>query len=175
MTSFFTSTYFSKISSTTCEIRVMRFSSLSCVSFFTIPCKIVSSPMTLTTSFYRGTNRCVRVFCFSISCSISLYDYLFTRMTAMHSDGGIVLIFLVAFYSFSYAFLNLSSMTFIFGSSINFVQSYVISSHNFTHSLSKLLMLPTEVMVVLSLCSFSLGGVPGVVCTSNSLILVLNP
>jgi hypothetical protein len=174
-TSFFNSTSFSKISSTTYAIRVMSFSSLSCVALFTIPCAATNSPMTMSASSYRGTNHCARVFCSSLICSISFYDCIFTEMVVMHSDCCGVLIFSVAFCAFSCEFLNVSSMTTIVGSLVNFFQRCVLYFHKFMHSSSRLLIFSTEVMVFLSLSSFSSGGVPGIVCTLNSLILVWKP
>jgi hypothetical protein len=98
----------------------------------------------------------------------------FVLVAAMCLDDGIILILPVSFYAFSYAFLNLSSMNFISRSSVNFVQSCVLSLHNFTDSSYRLLIIATEVKVVLSLYSFSSSGVPRVVCTLNSLIMAWN-
>jgi hypothetical protein len=120
-TSLLTSAYFSKSSSTTCIVKVVSFSSLSCDDFFTMPCATTNDPMTVSDLSYRGTNLYTRVSCSSLSCFILLYDYMFSKMASMHSNGGNVFIFSMAFCTLSYAFLNLSSMAFIARSSVNFV------------------------------------------------------
>jgi hypothetical protein len=82
-TSFFTSTSFSKISSTTCVVNVVSFSSLYFSPFFIMPCTTANAPMTLSDSSCRGTNHYAILFFFSLNFSIWLYDYLFSRMDVL--------------------------------------------------------------------------------------------
>jgi hypothetical protein len=175
MTSFLTFDSCSKISSTTGTIKVVSFSSFLFATFFIVLFTDTNSPITLSASSCSGTNYCWRILCCSLIWFISVYDFLLTRMATMCSYGGGVLMFSEAFYTFSYASLNLASMFFIYGSSIIFIQNYMFSSHSFVHSSYKLLILSTEVIVVLSLCSFSSFGVLGVVHDFKSLILMQNP
>jgi hypothetical protein len=170
MTSFITYYSCSKVSSMTCVVMVASLFLLSCFAFFTLSCATTNSPITLSYLSY-GTNRCWRIFCWSLIFSISMYDFLCAKMVAMHSTGSNVLMFSEAFYSFSRTSLNLASTTFISGSSIGFVQIYTLSSHNFVHS-SRVLILATVVIEVLSLCAFSSSGVPSVVHNSKSSIIV---
>jgi hypothetical protein len=161
-TSFLTSSSCSKISSTICIVRVMSFSSMSCASFFNFPSATTNSPITLSASSYNGANRCWRIFYWSLIFSISLYECLCAKMVVMHSAGGSILMFFEAFCTFSCASLNIASIAFIYGSSINFFHICVLSSYSFLHSSSNFLIFSTMVILFLSICSFSSGGVPSV-------------
>jgi hypothetical protein len=167
-TSFLTSPFCSKISSTTYAVKVMSFSSLSCAACFTVLCATANSPITVSASSYNSTNHCWRTFCCSLICFIPVYDCLLARMAFMRSTGGSVLMFSETFCAFSYASLNLASTAFISRSSIKFVQIFVLSSHSFAHSSCRVLILATAIIAVLSLCAFSSGGVPGVSHDSKS-------
>jgi hypothetical protein len=174
-TSLLNSASCSQISSRTYAFKVMTFSSLSCVSSFTMLCIASNSPIFLSALFRSSTNHCWRIFNCSFIWSISLHDFLISIMDSIRSVGGNILMYSKAFCAFSYASLNLASKAFIFGSSIIFVQICALSSHIFVHFSSSLLILDTKVIVVLSLSAFSFGGVPGVVRDSKSSILVRNP
>jgi hypothetical protein len=165
----------SKISPMTYVVRVISFSSLSCIVCFILPCEAANSPMTLISSSCNETKHCWRILCWSLIFSISLYDFLCANMVVMHSVGGNILMFSKAFCFFSCALINLSSKTFISRSSIRFVQICALSSHSFAHSSSSLLIFSTAVIVVLFLYSLSYGGVPDMVCNSKYSILVQKP
>jgi hypothetical protein len=121
-------------------------------------------PIILSASSYRGSNRCAIVFYYALNFSISLYNFLFTRMSIMqYSTGGRVFMISLAFCAFSCTLLTLSPISFNSGFTISYVQICMLSSHSLAHSSPRHLMLATEVMDVVSLCSFSLVGVNGVV------------
>jgi hypothetical protein len=114
-TSFVTYSFFQKISSMTCTVRVMSFSSVLCTAYFFIPCVVVDSPITLSASFCRGSNFSTIFFYSSHICSILLYLYLFSRMDIIYSTCGRVLMLSLVFWAWSCALLIPSLISFISG------------------------------------------------------------
>jgi hypothetical protein len=140
-----------------------------------MPYVTTNHPIILSDLSYRGSIHCAIGLCSTLIFSISLYNYLVARMVIMHSTSGRVFMLSLDLCAFSCELFILSLITFSYGFTISCVQIHVFSSHSLAHSSSRLLMLVTEVMVCLSLCSFSSVGVPSVVHTSNSPILLWNP
>jgi hypothetical protein len=92
-------------------------------------------------------------------------------MIVIHSTCGRVFMLSEYFYTFSYASLNLVSMTFIYVSSTRLVQIYALSSEIFFHSSSILLIFSIIVIISLSLPDLSYSTM----CDCKSSILVWNP
>jgi hypothetical protein len=88
----------------------------------------------------------------------------------MHSTGGKVFILLLDLCAFSCTLLTLFSISFISRFTVSYAKIYVLYSHILMHSSSRLFKFCTEVVSIMALCSYSTGGVPGVVHASNSLI-----
>lgn len=127
-TSFSTVSSISKISSPPCVVKIVSFSYASWLAYFTFPCVVGISPITLTASSCNGPKRCWRILCWSLICSTSRYDCLCVEITFIRSVGGSVVTLSEAYRAFSCASRNSASTTFISGSSTKFVQICALSS-----------------------------------------------
>jgi hypothetical protein len=175
MTFIVTYSYVPKIPSTTCVVKVVSFSSVSCIACFTFPYATANSPITLSDSSCSSPNHYWRIFYWSCIFLISSYDYLCAKMVVIHSTCGRVFMLFESFCVFPYASHNLASMTFILWILHQVVHICALSLKIFMHSSSSFLIFSTTVIVVLSLPALSSSGVPDILRDCNSSILVWKP
>jgi len=156
-------------------MRLLSFSTMSCTTFFTMPCVATSSFVTWKASSCNDSRFYTRFYFSSLIWFISWCNCLFSTIATIYSVGGRVLIVSLIFYAFSCAVWNIFSSACSSVLSRNWVHTCVLSSYDFLHSSSKILILSTVIMVVFPHYSLSFGGVLGIVQAFKYTIFVWNP
>jgi len=108
-------------------MKPMSFSSPWYATCLTFPCTVDSSPIILITSSCSGSNHCWRIFFWSLIFSTSTCAYHWAKMVVIRSTCGSVTILYVSWCSCSCTSLSWASMSFILGSSTNYIHTCALS------------------------------------------------